>query len=302
MVFIKPEGDLGIDISLRNSDLNIVFEDRDDVEVSFEELRKNAAEERFIVQLENNRLSIQEKKTKGWMKNFQRENSDIENITVKIPSFTKTEGTIVSYGGDVGTENMIFKGKFQVYSGDIDLRGKTEAEADFKTYSGDLSCEFYSGSLRLHAYSGDVHLKDSDLSFVEIKSYSGDVDITGLFSLEKNSEIKTLSGDTSLKIKGYNGDKTLSVKSLSGDLKVEGEYPEGKVLTSKLSENFADLGIFHFPKFRKIFSNFDSFPGRKEREIKIDENSSNIEKILEMVSQGKLDADSAEKLIKAIRN
>ncbi|MBN2364028.1 DUF4097 family beta strand repeat protein [candidate division WOR-3 bacterium] len=299
MTFSKPEGNLGIEINLRNSDLSISFEERDDIEVEFDELRKNAAEDRFEVTLENGKLKLKEKKEKSWMRSFHREPSDVEFVTVKIPSLTETEGSVISFGGDVETKDMNFKGKFLVYSGDLSLKGKTKADADFKVYSGDLKCDSYSGSMRTQIYSGDIEIVDAAINFVELKSYSGDVVIKGSFSLSKNSEIKTLSGDTSLTVNEYSGEAELFIKSLNGEIEIEGEYPKEKIHVSKLSDKFAEMSAFHLPKFRKIFSKFDNFPDRKE--VKIDENAANIEKILDMVSQGKLDADSAEKLIKAIR-
>ncbi len=301
MNFPISDKNLSLDVNLRNSNLEMVFEEREDVEVLFEETRRNAAEERFQVKLEDGILTLREKKTKSWMKNFAPESDDIEKVTLKLPMDISSKGSVISYGGDVETKDMNFSGKMLVYSGDAVLGGVTKGDSEFKIYSGDLTCVKFSGNIIAQIYSGDIEIEDASLESIELKSYSGDVRITGSFNLCKNSEIKTLSGDTFLNLKEFSGDSELLVKSLSGEVTIDGEYPPEKIRVQKLSEKFADMHAFHLPKFKKMFSRFDGVHAGRHKEVRIDEDSANIEKILEMVSQGKLDADSAEKLIKAIR-
>ncbi|MBN1619336.1 DUF4097 family beta strand repeat protein [candidate division WOR-3 bacterium] len=301
MNFSISDKNLTLDVNLRNSNLEMVFEEREDAEVLFEETRRNAAEERFKVKLEDGILTLRERKTKSWMKNFAHEPDDKEKITVKLPLDIQLKGSVISYGGDIETKDMNFSGKMLVYSGDAVLQGDTKGDSEFKIYSGDLTCGKFSGNFTAQIYSGDIEIKEAFLESIELKSYSGDIRITGSFNLCKNSEIKTLSGDTSLTVKDFTGDSELLVKSLSGEVTIDGEYPPEKIRVQKLSEKFADMNAFHLPRFRKIFSELDGIRAGKEKEIRIDEDSANIQKILDMVSQGKLDASSAEKLIIAIR-
>ncbi|KQC15000.1 MAG: hypothetical protein APR63_12990 [Desulfuromonas sp. SDB] len=287
------EDKLDLDLLTRRFDLNIIQQSRDDIEVEFQGLTKSGVEERFDIDFTDNKLTIREKKHADWNKMFNVKDAE-GLVSILLPENVENQGKIVTYSSSLATENFNYTGTIKSYSGDIDSRGTFKGEVKIKSYSGDMQFENLQGSLKTSIYSGDLRILNGDIQGLKLKSFSGDVQIDASFNLEESALIKSLSGDVSINFHSYQGEEVMVIRSLGGDIKLTGEYPEDKVETKKTTD-FS--GKFDFAKLTKLAEVF----GGNDREVKVDETGQNVNKILNMLSEGKITSEQAEKLIKSLK-
>lgn len=294
MNFEVQENKVEIDLILRKIDLEIKSEDRGDVEIDFSGLTKSGAEERFIIEFSDNKLKIHEKKHVEWGKYFDVKDRNSGKLLLLFPVDIETSGTITTYNGDIEAETWVFNGNIKSYSGNIKVSKSLKGDITSKIYSGDMEVENFEGKLQAKSYSGDIKINSGLIKQLNLKSFSGDVDIKGIFQLDKTSTIKSMSGDVRLDINEYRGEEKLNIRVLSGDIDVKGDYPEDKIEIKRTT----DLsGKFEIRKLKKLI---DIFGGNKA-EVKVEESTNNINRILEMLDSGKINSDQAEKLIKSLK-
>ncbi len=294
MNFEVQENKDEIDLILRKIDLEIKSEDRGDVEIDFSGLTKSGAEERFIIEFSDNKLKIHEKKHVEWGKYFDVKDRNSGKLLLLFPVDIETSGTITTYNGDIEAETWVFNGNIKSYSGNIKVSKSLKGDITSKIYSGDMEVENFEGKLQAKSYSGDIKINSGLIKQLNLKSFSGDVDIKGIFQLDKTSTIKSMSGDVRLDINEYRGEEKLNIRVLSGDIDVKGDYPEDKIEIKRTT----DLsGKFEIRKLKKLI---DIFGGNKA-EVKVEESTNNINRILEMLDSGKINSDQAEKLIKSLK-
>ncbi|MGC9365565.1 MAG: DUF4097 family beta strand repeat-containing protein [bacterium] len=287
------EDKLDLDLLTRRFDLMIIQQTREDIEVDFQGLTKSGVEERFDLDFSGNKLTIREKKHADWNKMFNVKDAE-GLVSILLPENVENQGKIVTYSSNLAVENFIYSGIIKSYSGDIESRGYFKGEVNIKSYSGDLQFENLQGKLKTSVYSGDMRILNGEIRGLKLKSFSGDVHIDAGFNLEESAKIKSLSGDVSINFQSYRGEDTMTIRSLGGDIKLTGEYPADKVETKKTTD-FS--GKFDFAKLTKLTEVF----GGNDREVKVDETGQNVNKILNMLSEGKITSEQAEKLIKALK-
>lgn len=294
MNFDVQENKVELDLILRKIDLEVKSEDRQDIEIDFSELTKSGAEERFDIEFSDNRLKIHEKKHVEWGKYFDVKDRNKGKLLMLFPAEIETSGKITTYNGDLEAEAWIFNGNIKNYSGDIVVSKSLKGDICTNIYSGDIEVENFEGKLQAKSYSGDIKINSGLIKQLNLKSFSGDVDIKGIFQLEKASTIKSMSGDVKLEISEYRGEEKLNIRVLSGDTDIKGDYPEDKIEIKRTT----DLsGKFEIRKLKKLA---DIFGGNKA-EVKVEEDSDNINRILEMLESGKINSEQAEKLIKSLK-
>ncbi|MFO7810690.1 MAG: DUF4097 family beta strand repeat-containing protein [Candidatus Delongbacteria bacterium] len=308
MKFGVKEKDLKVNIRTFSGDIEIIDTDDKEVEVVFSTLRKNAAVEMFDVFLENNTLTISQKnKTLS-----QFSTSEEHPVLITIPRSCKISGSVNSISGDIRISGITaVDTEIKTKSGDITVSDASESDMICKSVSGDIRISGMSGSLDLSSISGDISASGKEISKVFLKTVSGDIELKGEFTLERSGSVATVSGDINVDFVSYEGDNTLKASTVSGDIDLSGNKPSDEKL--KISQVKADLGKFSpmakdliAGTFGNVVKNIKSHfkdinSERSEPEIKKDgKNDQSVQKILDMVSEGKISVEEAEKLIKAL--
>src|SRR3989339_1379401 len=272
---------LKLDVVLHNNDLQIMTENREDVAIETPSLRRNSAEEAFRIEIINEVLIIKEqdvRRPSGLGFNSGGE------IILRVPAKAKIEGAIVTYNGDIEIEEISFNGLIKTHNGDISIE------------------ELNSKKLEISVASGDTSIPNGHFQEVSIKALSGDIEIGNAhFDLICNSNVSTISGDIQVEIVEYIGNNTLLLQSVSGDIEINGNYPKDKVLSQTVSGDVTN---------NDFSVNFEGIVGDVAKKIKrkvkeaISGNTDDrgdVIRVLDMLDAGKIDADKAEQLIKAMR-
>lgn len=290
MIFEYTGDKLTLDISLKSGDMSFQPEERSDIEVEFPDLRKNAADEKFDVTLEDGILKIKEKKSEKASRGISFMIRNGGDVIIRYPKNILFDGSIITYSGDLEAKSFNFSGKCKTYSGDVVIDILKTEMFKLEAYSGDVKIGMLDGALTLNSYSGDVVIKDGTITALDLNSYSGDCGIEGSFALTADGTIKSLSGDVKLMIKEYTGDATLFIQSLSGDTNVKGVYPEDKVVVKSLmkSMNFNPVKFF-------------SGSSQEDVEVEVDSTKKHVQRVIDMIDSGKITPEEGEKLIKAVK-
>jgi|GEM_PF-1085861 len=308
MKYDLNSNEISLQITLLNSDLEISGSERNDLEIDFSDLRKNAADEIFDISFEDNILKLSQKSKKL----SQFISGDDYPVRILLPKTIVADVRINDISGDIKISVIeALKGEVKTKSGDISINEIANSEADISSISGDINISAKKGSLICSSVSGDIKADEMECSEMKIKSVSGDINLDCSFSLIDDAVLGTVSGDIAVNFKNYSGDKSITFKSISGDIELTGSKPaEEKIHISNVKGDFSN-----FNQFDKIFKgSFGSVFKNLKDHIKnvSDENSTseiretkdkniNIQSILDMVAHDKITVEEAEKLIKAIK-
>jgi lia operon protein LiaG len=309
-------GSVRIDIETINSDIEIAGAEGEELITEFGDLRKNSAEEVFDISFSDGVLTVRQKVKK--LSVFSG-NEDF-SVSVKIPRLCKAEGEIHTISGDVKVSGAnIFNGKIRTKSGDIEISEVPDGDIEVSTISGDTSVSDYKGSFGLTSISGDMSVKASLLNRLNLKSVSGDINLSADFKLTNDCTVNTVSGDIELDFLSCGTDGSFHLKTVSGDIELKGEQPsESRMRLSTVKGDLSGLkeGIDSFSgvfgsAFGSVMKNLKSHiknvssdksdPLVKEEIKDTRRDDMSVQTILNMVSEGKITVDEAEKLIKALK-
>ncbi|HAQ62052.1 TPA: hypothetical protein DCR49_08695 [Candidatus Delongbacteria bacterium] len=308
MKYDLNSNEISLQITLLNSDLEISGSDRNDLEIDFSDLRKNAADEIFDVSFENNILKLSQKSKK--LSQFL--SGEDYPVRVLLPKTIAADVAIDDISGDIkisGIEALL--GDVKTKSGDISINEIGNSEADISSISGDIYISAKKGSLICSSVSGDIKADEMECSKLKVKSVSGDIDLDCSFSLLDDAVLGTVSGDITVNFKKYSGDMSITFKSVSGDIELTGNKPgEEKIHLSNVKGDFSNFNQFDkifkgsfgsvFKNFKDHIKNVSGDSSTSEiRETK--DKNLNIQSILDMVAHDKITVEEAEKLIKAIK-
>lgn len=137
-----------------------------------------------------------------------------DEIIIYIPVRATTEITLQTSSGDVrmdAFENAELEVKTN--SGDIDIEAVSSMKASTK--SGEVEIKSVKNA-RIETNSGDIELVNL-LEFAELHTSSGDIEIQN-FVIERNSSIQTQSGDVSIT---HLTEAYVDVKTRSGDVSIK---------------------------------------------------------------------------------
>lgn len=229
--------------------------------------------------------------------------------------------------GDISLNDLVINQDLKVncVSGDIDFNDtKINGNTNVNTVSGDTSINdsIFSGTFTVNSVSGDAHINDSTLSLIFVKTMNGDFagkNISFINDSENNSKnsslanssIVTFNGDIDLHIEKYELKSCLNINTNMGDVDVSGNIPDqlininkhnmGKNKSNK-SHNIAKE-ITHKVINRvmnKIAAKKENSESGATTETTNDKDQ-NIEKILQMLKENKINVQQAEELISAIK-
>jgi len=315
--FTVPEQykEVELAISLKSGDITIQSSNTTNIEIEMPDLRKGTFEELFEMTMYENKLTIKEKKQSGIggrMFNFGGNNFS-SDLIVKLPkSGLAYSGSLQLYSGDLKMNGIYFEGHVNTYNGDIEIENVDTKNLKINSYNGDLNLKDFHGNLAVEQYNGDISAAGCDFTGLKLKSFSGDISLKGKFLLADDGEISTFSGDIDLKASEYLTDKKLHISTMSGDLSANEAIPEECIVMKHKLKNgmefmkgfkpmmkgiFDSIGNSMTGQKEKIHTEVIRSAGREEQETK----EANIEKILQMLSEGKISFDESERLIKLLK-
>jgi DUF4097 and DUF4098 domain-containing protein YvlB len=252
---------LSLNLTLVDGDIEVIGEERQDIEVELGDLRKNTADEVFDISYEKGELSIIQKDSKKLLKMFNIKGVDVQ---IKIPHKIILSGDIKNVSGDISVSAFAeYSGGISTRNGDVEINKIPTADLKINIVNGDLSIKEIDGKLKVNNVNGDVQLRESNYKSININNVNGDIIVDGDYELQEDAKIKIVSGDIKLNCKEYKNDKKIVISSVTGDNIVSETFPE-EVNPKK-------------------------------------NNEENIQLILNMLSEGKITAEDAEKLISALK-
>ncbi len=298
---------LELDISLIRGGLKIIESDREDIELTFSELRKNTADELFNISFQEDLLLIKErtwKKTAMPTSFFKNEtNHDLE---LSIPTGTQLRGSIGTVSGDIRAESLTGPIKIKTISGQMIFGRIESSRLKLQNIGGNLTIDTLIGVINARVISGKCLIRDGRISRFNLSSVSGDITVSADFDLDRDSTVQTVSGDTALNIRSCAGDGNISISTLSGETVVKGDFPKEKVEIKKrmpFLKNHPFKTVM--PAMKNFVSSFTRMGDDDDVEIhataEAESNDQHIQQILQMLSDGKINADEAEKLISALK-
>ncbi|MDD3045017.1 MAG: DUF4097 family beta strand repeat-containing protein [Candidatus Delongbacteria bacterium] len=295
-----------VNISLLTGDIELKGTSRTDISVDFDELRKGTAEEIFDIKFENNELVIAQKNKKL----SQFINMESFPVSVEVPENCILEAVMDSLKGDISVSGLSgLKGKVSSKKGDISVSEIKEIDADISIISGDISVSGSNGSLSTSAISGDTSVSGGNFTALKIRSVSGDVSVSCELDLKEDLSINSVTGDVSVNIVKFSGDAGINISSVSGDVDISGDKPaDEKIKISQVKGEFAKFNKAFFqdslkPMIKNLKEHLKDVTshGFKSEVHSAKKDNQNISQILNMVSEGKITADEAEKLISALK-
>ena len=295
---------LVLKLTLVDGDIEVLGEERSDIEIELGDLRKNTADEIFDITYENGELSIIQKDSKKLLKMFNIKGVDVK---VKLPSKIMLSGEIKNVSGDINIKEFVgYSGSIATRNGDVEINKIPTADLTINIINGDLSVKEVGGKLKVNNVNGDIDLKDNNYKGININNVNGDISVDGDFELEEDAKIKIVSGDIELNCNEYKNDKKVVISSVTGDNVVSDKFPEGVIVQHgglKELKNLKFLKDSFKPMMQQFKDHFKFMPSDKVKEEvnpkKNDEE--NIQLILKMLSEGKITAEDAEKLISALK-
>lgn len=320
-------GFLELGVALSSSDLNVKVNKSLDsrVCIEFSGLRKNTIDEYFKVDFTNNKLMLKENKDGVGFLPFMNKGVKAE-IVIEVPDGLSLSGVVSTVSGDLVFGDFSYSGKVESVSGDV-FAGNIESKClKLKTVSGDVNIASLKGSLMINGVSGDMKINDGVFEEIFINTVSGDIDLAGGFQLKKSGKINTVSGDIDLDVKNYHGDKEVVVNTLSGDVDIDGDFPEGKIICRKkvkdvkkdIKKELAGLKKSLKPllndtlkstlgKLKEDLQGVDiSFSEKSEKKaekkvVAAESDEALVDKVLDMLAEGKINYEQAEKLINSLK-
>lgn len=296
---------LDMELSLVDGDIEVLGEERSDIEIELGDLRKNTADEVFDISYEEGKLSIVQKDSKKLLKMFNIKGVDVQ---IKFPSKIQMKGTIKNVSGDISVKEVAsFEGSISTRNGDVEINNIASTDLKVNIVNGDLAGKGLDGKIKVNNVNGDVQLSDNVYKNINVNNVNGDINITGSFDLEENAKIKIVSGDINLDCTEYKGDYNIMISSVTGDKSISENFPEGAIVQhGGLSElkNLKFLKDSFQPMIKQFKEHFKYMPSDKVKEEVNPKknNEENIQMILQMLSEGKINAEDAEKLISALKN
>jgi DUF4097 and DUF4098 domain-containing protein YvlB len=298
---------LDVDIRLTRTKLDIEEHDRPDIELSFSELRRNTAEELFSVTCRDNLLTIQEKVWQRPAVATAFFNAELQaHLILKVPSGTRLFGRITTVSGDLCAPVLRLEGKIKTISGRMTF-GSVEAQwLRLQNIGGSLEIETMNGGLSARIITGRCRIAQGRITALSLNGVSSDVAIKADYELKKDADIHTVSGDIHLEIGSYQGERRLVLSSLSGRVTVEGGYPKDRVEIRKRMP-FLKQHPFRevMPAVKNVVSSLAAMAREGNVEVRTgkedEETEQNVRLILQMLSEGKITATEAEKLIAALK-
>lgn len=305
MNFPVKDNKITLQLSLINGDINISGEERSDIEVDLGDLRKNTAEEIFDIQSDGNELSIIQKGSKKLLKTFNVKNVD---VTIKVPAGLNLNGDIKNVSGDIEIKDFAgLESGVSTRNGDVSIKDLKKIDIKVNIINGDLEATSVTGEVKVNNVNGDIALKDSTYNKLDINNVNGDISIKGDFDLKEDAKIKIVSGDVSLNCDKFNNGHKIFVNSVTGDNNITGNFPEEAVVQQGGLKELKNLKILKDslkPVISQLKEHFKFMPVDKVKEEVNPKknNEENIKMILKMLSEGKIKAEDAEKLISALKN
>ncbi len=296
---------LELDISLSKSGVTFQEGDGDSLELVFSGLRKKTIEEVYQIGFRNNRLYVKEKGRSRHSPVIDAVFSTAlsSDLILMMPRDVLLSGKISSLKGDIKAGRLDFRGELKTVTGRIEV---DEIESDglsVQNIGGNTRFGAVNGYLKGKTVAGRFTVEKGKFKDLTVRGVSGDIRISGEFDLEDDGEISSLSGAIQLDIREFLGDSSLILSTLSGQVSVTGEYPEDAVHIKRRMPFFKDHGLKSvFSPMRDMCSSFFS-KSKDEVEVEVESaeaDESHVKMILEMLSQGKISAEEAERLIKAL--
>ncbi len=304
MNFKLESKQLALDLSLSKSSIEFSEVESEEIEIEFTGLRKKTVEEVFTISFRNDRLVIKERSSKrspmfdsffnsGWS----------SDLAVKIPTGTSISGSVSTMNGDIMAGKLDFSGSIKTMAGKIKLNELISDDVTLQNVGGSIQVGKFEGFLKARSMAGRISINEGLFKELIVKGMAGDVSVTGEFDLQSDGEISTMSGGVHLNITEYNGDSSIMVSTLSGTTDVIGDYPDDAVQIKRRMPFFKNHPFkSFFPNMKSACSSFFTSSDDDDIEVETEtvKEDENVKLILEMLSQGKITADEAEKLIKAL--
>jgi len=306
MLFPSHGPFLDVDIELAKAGIVIGTAAGTQIELTFSDLRKHSIEEVFDIRADDNLLAIKEK---VWRKpilgnTFLNQEINIDLI-LKIPAGSQLRGRIATISGDIEADMIQFNGKMKTISGKMAFGTVQSSGLHLQNIGGNVQIDHLNGSVSARIVSGTCWIKKGRIDHLALTSVSGDILVNADFEFKKESSISTVSGDISLGIASYLGNHKLIVSSLSGRTAIEGNYPHDSVEIQKRLPFLKNHPFKSFlPLVKKVVTSFTSLAEAGDVEVQAKEDEAlepHIQRILDMLSEGKISAAEAEKLINAIK-
>jgi len=304
MNFTLESKAIKLKLTLVKASLEITVGESQEVELEFPDLRKKTVDEIFDIRFWDDTLTVKEKfgRKSHMMPPFFDDKLSTD-LVLKIPAGIEASGFITAVGGNIDIGAIQFDGKLKTLNGDMNLGKMRSNSLNVNTVSGDARIGTLTGSLEGNAISGTFLVEAGEITSLSLKTVSGDIFIKTGLNLEDDGIIQTVSGDIKMKIPHYKGDQELFLSTLSGSIKLEGEYPEDKI-RRKRSMPFMKGAPFRdfMPMIKEFISSMKGGRGVEvHTQWESGDKSKNVETILNMLSEGKITPDEAERLINAIK-
>ena len=298
---------LELDISLIRGGLKIEESDREDIELTFSELRRNTADELFNISFQDDLLMIKERTWKrSTIPSSFFNNEANHDLVLNLPTGTQLRGSVGTVSGDIKANVLNGPVKLKTISGQMVFGRIDSQRLKLQNIGGNLTIDNMSGAISAKVISGKCLIKDGTISRFNLSSVSGDITVSADFDLNRDSSIQTVSGDTSLNIQTCTGSGNISISTLSGETAITGDFPKEKV---EIKRRMPFLKNHPFktvmPAMKNFMSSFTRMADDDDVEIhttaETEANNQHVQQILQMLSDGKITAEEAEKLISALK-
>lgn len=317
--FLIPPQHLGktieVHISIKSGDVSVHSSDGDMIEVDLPDLRKGTLDEMFEMTMYDNKLTIKEKKPSFSGMNFLNFGNSCSDMTLSLPKSVSYSGELSLYNGDLSAQDVTLSGSVNTYNGDISFQNTKADHLKVNSYNGDLSMKNYKGGLTVEQFNGDISCQDCELTAMQIKSFSGDIKIRGSFNLKEDGVITTMSGDISLNAEKYLTEKCINISTMSGDQEISGNIPEDKIIVKNQMRNHGMEFMKGFkPMMKGIFGSIGGSMTEQKDQVKTEvfntsddkreaaeKKDANIERILQMLADGKINFEESERLINLLK-
>lgn len=317
--FLIPPQHLGktieVHISIKSGDVSVNSSDSDMIEVDLPDLRKGTLDEMFEITMNDNKLTIKEKKTSFSGMNFLNFGNSCSDMTLSLPKSVSYSGELSLYNGDLSVQDVALSGSVNTYNGDISIQKVKADHLKVNSYNGDLSLMNFNGSLTVEQFNGDVSCQQCVLTGIHLKSFSGDIDLKASFNLLEDGSITTMSGDVSIYGEEYLTEKCINISTMSGDQEISGNIPEDKITVKNKMRNHGMEFMKGFkPMMKGIFGSIGGSMTEQKDQVKTEvfntsddkreaaeKKDANIERILQMLADGKINFEESERLINLLK-
>lgn len=288
---------INLDIFLLAGDIVVKKGKGKTLSVEFPDLRKGALEAFIDVDYsEDEGLKIREKKS-----GLTLGTRGASDLILTLPDLP-VKGTIQLDKGDcIVEESLAFTGKTEIRMGDMVFRKSLNGDLSARVVKGDLVINEMNGAMSAVTVNGDIIVRNGRLTAMNCKTVAGDISVTGDFAPEQPMRAVSVSGDIHLKALHYEGDQMVTATSVSGDVAIEGAVPEEKKKTARVENAMGGKGVFSVLKLVKNLSFTRGEGPQVEVRKKESKQEMNVEMVLNMLEEGRITADQAEKLIRALK-